>query len=214
MQPFKTLISLIILPLITCASISTNTLLAESATNKLTNCNGTWTNLPCDKDIVTEIDETSHSAGAPIDSTVKIKDELVHELAMTRYRIQRDYDLKVSTVVVEKQCALPETTVEKCAALISEKEKELLELAKIRSQELAAQQKANENQENIPLVTTIIQFNEADRYWRDRWRKTRKRTEPEEPKELDRDKPYYADIRGRPIRNATDRTLEHRDFGR
>jgi len=115
------------------------------AAAELYNCNGTWTNKPCEGQATKVLPETEKTVD--LDSELlKKKKVLVGNLRERAGRAERDYDVHIDVTGIEETCRSESTTYEECMNLVNNADDRLNE--RINEAKLVKeQQKANRLQQ-------------------------------------------------------------------
>ncbi len=145
------------LPLILCC-FSTPVL------GELTQCDGVWTNKPCEGARVGGIAERQRPLRLQSEIDLDRKKLLIHDLEMRAISARRDYSLEIGLLAERALCLSQESSIAECEAAVDTKRKELeersLAAAKLRATQAGAPLPGHDSGTSgvdKPTVVTIIQ---------------------------------------------------------
>ncbi len=119
----------------------------SAAYAELYECDGKWTNKPCNGDVTRSIEESG--SAAPADEATKAlreKTSLLHDLRMKEIKAREQYDIQYDISSVEKFCLSQESSIEDCSKRI-ESARTALDKRIATEGSLAAQRRANQLQD-------------------------------------------------------------------
>lgn len=95
-------------------------LLATNVYAELSNCNGVWTNEPCDGKASSKLEEKDFTPQDPQKRLQSKKQQILHDLRMKELNAERAYKVDVAIDAAETSCNNPATTLEDCQEKVSE----------------------------------------------------------------------------------------------
>ena len=116
-RPFKRLRLRDILLIAALTFALNSILLTERSWAQVNNCDGVWSNLPCDaaKAPQNPVKIVPKDESKPVQSKeLSQKKSLLHELNMKKIEAERYYKLRYDITNIENYCLIPEVSVEKC----------------------------------------------------------------------------------------------------
>lgn len=146
-------------------------LLTSTARAELSNCNGVWTNDPCEGNASTKLEEKDFKPQDPQKRLQSKKQQILHDLRMKELNSERAYKVDVAIDAAETSCNDPATTLEDCQEKVTELrdkiDKRILAAKKleIKEKKIEAEKAEAEAQGNTTSITII---KERRRYpWRE-----------------------------------------------
>lgn len=130
---------------------------------ELVNCNGVWTNQPCNGNARHKMKETPHVPRTPAQIANSKKDILIHDLRMLAIRARDVLDVPVSLSAVEAVCVEDSDSIEECRKAVKERSAEI-EL-------LVARHKQNTKKDDTKQIevrtnnVTVLNNNFVDDYY-------------------------------------------------
>ena len=165
------------------------------ASAEIHQCNGLWTNKPCEGTVGESISETQTKNRSAADAEKSQKGLWIHELDMKRLRAKKQYNISIDTQDTTLLCNTEKTSLLDCRKGITEKEnliEEKILTAKdleIKRRESKAQAKKTPDPENNQTVV-IQNWDERHRRRRDFRELEGTRTPPAVIKEVPDDIKY------------------------
>ncbi len=99
--------------------------LTHNAYAELHQCDGTWTNKPCEGKIAESIKETSGRVRTAEEVELSQKELWLHDLEMGRLKARKEFGVKVSTLEAQTICNEKTTSLIDCRKAISAREDEI-----------------------------------------------------------------------------------------
>ena len=152
--------------------LALNGLLVGSAHADFVQCNGVWTNQPCEGSVGATISQTPPPAASE-DPSRGAKRSLLHELTMKNIKAREEFEIRYDLKTLEDFCLRKETTVEECQKRISQADSELdkkilreSRIASERKQRKADEEKAKIAKTQEESNTTQINIIQNRPYYR------------------------------------------------
>lgn len=96
---------------------------ATPALAQLHECNGMWTNKPCDGSVSNTIG--AKESNAPDDPARAEKRSLLHELTMRSIKAHEQYDIRTDLAPAEKKCLTEPAPLDECRAAVKQVDEDL-----------------------------------------------------------------------------------------
>jgi len=116
-------------------------LFATESVADLVECDGVWTNEPCEGQALSVIDEEPGRELTPEERRKKDIDYLLRNLSSTRYRAEREIGVPINTAVARSACEAENATVDLCRETVA---KRVAEIERMLMSHLQAQEKREE----------------------------------------------------------------------
>jgi hypothetical protein len=140
-------------------------ILPAIANAEIFDCQGRWTNRPCDSEPEKVLKETASKSQDAKDLDRSEKESLLHELKMQAIEARRKYNARFDVTAVEKICLKPQTSLRDCkqqvdtlsdriqertktAALIDAQEKEIA----LKEKDLELKRKEQEDNKTVVII--------------------------------------------------------------
>ena len=134
------------------------------------NCDGKWTNKPCDGSVSESIKEKTTDKAKADRKILSAKKSLLHELRMEAISAKRKYDVNVDLKKVEELCLKTETSVESCKKEIAATEDRITQkssekaLVKAQEERNRLQEEANKLQKEKNEQESVVVVERPRRY--------------------------------------------------
>lgn len=142
----------------------------SSAKTELVNCNGKWTNGPCEEGSAKTLPEKASSANdSPDRNDMR---SLYTDLDLRNFRAKREFGIEISLEDARISCLSNKATLDECRKVTSAQNEKLdLLIAKAAlsapaAAEVTPQQQPSSKDQN---QVVIINNNDDDDYWRRKW---------------------------------------------
>ncbi|MCB0324802.1 MAG: hypothetical protein KDD69_14565, partial [Bdellovibrionales bacterium] len=126
--------------------------LPKLAEAEVSNCDGRWTNRPCEGTVSATLEEVERAPLDPASARRRRKQSLLHDLRMAAIEAERSHGVVVALGPAEARCSDQATTIEQCQEAVQAVEQQLAERSSA-SQQHAKQEKARGgDQNNVAIV--------------------------------------------------------------
>lgn len=138
-------------------------LLTSTARAELSNCNGVWTNDPCEGNASSKLEEKDFKPQDPQKRLQSKKQQILHDLRMKELNSERTHKIDIAIDPAETVCNDPATTLEDCQEKVTELRNKIddavrdareieIEEKKIEAEKAEAKTKAENNTTTITII--------------------------------------------------------------